>query len=149
MYPEQVLHVFIRDVSTESLKKLLESPAKRSRSFPFISTRSSLNVSTRAKTMPPTVDTSKCNNNSNIISDIDEILHSPETLTPVTPDTPLRKFYDRVEACKALLPDNALTLFKDSQELRENKIVNREFELLLEKQRQRPSRQNTHIDLNN
>lgn len=97
--------------------------------------------------MPPAVDTSKCNNNSNIISDIDEMLHSPETLASVTPDTLLQKFYDKVETCKALVPNSAFTLFKDSRELRENMIVNREFELLLEKQRQRPSRQNTHIDL--
>jgi PhoPQ-activated pathogenicity-related protein len=47
--------------------------------------------------------------------------------------------------CKALVPNNAFTLFEDSQKLRENEIVNREFELLLEKQRQRPSRQNTQI----
>lgn len=147
-YPEQVLHVFIRDVSSESLKKLSESSTKRSRSFPFISTRSSSNVPIRTKTMPPAVDTSKCNNNSNIISDIDEMLHSPETLASVTPDTLLQKFYDKVESCKALVPNSAFTLFKDSRELRENMIVNREFELLLEKQRQRPSRQNTHIDLN-
>ncbi|GET67465.1 DUF2183 domain-containing protein [Rhizophagus irregularis DAOM 181602=DAOM 197198] len=146
-YPEQVLHVFIRDVSSESLKKLSESSTKRSRSFPFISTRSSSNVPIRTKTMPPAVDTSKCNNNSNIISDIDEMLHSPETLASVTPDTLLQKFYDKVETCKALVPNSAFTLFKDSRELRENMIVNREFELLLEKQRQRPSRQNTHIDL--
>ncbi|CAG8599204.1 7034_t:CDS:2 [Rhizophagus irregularis] len=100
-YPEQVLHVFIRDVSSESLKKLSESSTKRSRSFPFISTRSSSNVPIRTKTMPPAVDTSKCNNNSNIISDIDEMLHSPETLASVTPDTLLQKFYDKVETCKA------------------------------------------------
>lgn len=95
--------------------------------------------------MPPAVDTSICNNNSNIISDTDEMLHSPEILTPETPDTPLQKFYDKVETCKALVPNNAFTLFKDSQELRGNMIVNREFELLLEKQRQRPSRQNTQL----
>ncbi|GBB83650.1 hypothetical protein RclHR1_10350006 [Rhizophagus clarus] len=148
MYPQQVLHVFIRDVSTESLKKLSESSSKRSRSFPFIPTRSPSNVLIRTKTMPPAVDTSKCNNNSNIISDTDEMPLSPESLTPATPDTPLQKFFDRVEACKALVPNNAFTLFKHSQELRENKMVNREFELLLEKQRRRPSRQNTHIDLN-
>ncbi|GES78046.1 DUF2183 domain-containing protein [Rhizophagus clarus] len=81
-------------------------------------------------------------------TDTDEMPLSPESLTPATPDTPLQKFFDRVEACKALVPNNAFTLFKHSQELRENKMVNREFELLLEKQRRRPSRQNTHIDLN-
>ncbi|RIA94375.1 hypothetical protein C1645_567137 [Glomus cerebriforme] len=108
-YPKQILHVFIRDVSTEILKKLPE----RSRSFSFIPTRSSSNISIRTtKTMPPAVDT-----NNIIDSDIEYSVSSPEPLTPITPsDMALQKFSDRVEACKALVPNGAFTLFKSSED---------------------------------
>ncbi|CAI2164604.1 11783_t:CDS:2 [Funneliformis geosporum] len=163
-YPSQILHVFIRDVSTERLRNIPSSPTKRNRSFPYILKRSLSSTSLSTKSMPPVIDTSLFNNNSNSINawGTDDMVQSPDILTPNTPTTPttptspmtpteidnnthLQQFLEKVKACKESVPNNAFTLFKDSYELRDNEIVNSEFDKLLEKQQQRVSRQNTQF----
>ncbi|CAG8731482.1 4488_t:CDS:2, partial [Racocetra persica] len=134
-FPEQILYVFIRDVSTERIK-MRPPPPRRSKSFPFVPRRSPL-PSKSVKTMPVVSDTIVDNFDGNSgnrtpPSPSESEESSPTTpLTPPTPTTPsidpLQEFNDRVEKCRQKIPNRAFALFKESQDLIDNEVIKNKF----------------------
>ncbi|CAG8608929.1 11064_t:CDS:2 [Paraglomus brasilianum] len=137
-HPNQIHHIFIRDVSTERLKNLPAPPAKRSRSFPFIPSRTSSSNSFKSSKSMPAIVT-----NPNAVSELTALespvspssedmspLDSPEYHPTDCPKTPLEEFYERVEKCRAMTPNGAFTMFKDATELEHHEALEAAFELV-------------------
>ncbi|RIB12396.1 hypothetical protein C2G38_2249512 [Gigaspora rosea] len=146
-FPDQILYIFIRDVSTERLKARPQPP-KRTRSFPlFVSPRQTfLQLPSKVpKSMPTVIDTNSVEDNSVIdISAVDNsfVDHSgdgmlspleyddstptpttpqspPTPLTPTTPGIdPFQEFQERVNKCRQKVPGGTFELFTDSQVLK-------------------------------
>ncbi|CAG8558902.1 2528_t:CDS:2 [Paraglomus occultum] len=141
-HPNQIHHIFIRDVSTERLKDLPAPPAKRSRSFPFIPSRtSSSNSFKSSKSMPAIATNANTANNTgngtpalespvSPVSDEMSPLDSPEYHPTDFSKTPLEEFHERVEKCRAMTPNEAFTLFKDATELEHHEALDTAFELV-------------------
>ncbi|CAG8725771.1 2306_t:CDS:2 [Gigaspora margarita] len=153
-FPDQILYIFIRDVSTERLKAR-PPPPKRTRSFPlFTSPRPTLLQlpSKIPKSMPTVIDTNSVEDNSVVNNSfvdhsgngmLSPLEYDDSTLTPTTPQSPptpltpttpgidpLQEFQERVNKCRQKVLGGTFELFTDSQVLKvlkENDVIKEEF----------------------
>ncbi|CAG8672247.1 8189_t:CDS:2, partial [Gigaspora rosea] len=114
-FPDQILYIFIRDVSTERLKARPQPP-KRTRSFPlFVSPRQTfLQLPSKVpKSMPTVIDTNSVEDNSVIdISAVDNSFVDHSGIDP------FQEFQERVNKCRQKVPGGTFELFTDSQVLK-------------------------------
>ncbi|KAG9292871.1 hypothetical protein G9A89_016233 [Geosiphon pyriformis] len=134
-FPKRILHIFIRDVST---KRLEAQPGKRSRSFPFITRRTSSGESFRlAKTMP-NLHKSSPNECEDDVSLFTGSKNSSQTSTPSQEYegfdflSPLQIFQERVERIRKEVESfgTEFTLFKEGKDLLGHAKVDQAFEEL-------------------